>query len=77
MKKDGFICHLHAGEEEGFTLARAWKQVGGGEKEMLELDIRRALWARTLNSSEQSSNIRCWVSLEARAAKQRTLTLSG
>ena len=41
MKRDGFICHLYAGEEEGFTLARAWKQAGGGENELLEVDLKR------------------------------------
>lgn len=41
MKRDGFICHLYAGEEEGFTLQRAWKQVGGDEKELLEVDKKR------------------------------------
>ena len=41
MRRDGFICHLYAGEEEGFTLARAWKQAGGGENELLEVDLKR------------------------------------
>ena len=41
MKRDGFVCHLYAGEEEGFTLVRAWKQVGGGENELEEVDVKR------------------------------------
>ena len=41
MKRDGIIVHLFAGPDEGFTLKQAWKQSGGSEKEMLEIDILR------------------------------------
>lgn len=41
MRKNGFVCHLYAGESEGFTLERAWKQAGGKEAELLEVDLKR------------------------------------
>ena len=41
MKKYGFICHLYAGESDGFTLGRAWKQAGGTDAELLEIDLKR------------------------------------
>ena len=41
MKRDGFIVHLYAGPEEGFTLSRAWQQIGGKEVELLEIDAQR------------------------------------
>ena len=41
MKRDGYVCHLYAGADEGFTFERAWKQKGGEERELLEVDIKR------------------------------------
>ena len=41
MKRDGFIVHLYAGPEEGFTLSRAWQQIGGKKVELLEVDLQR------------------------------------
>ena len=38
--KDGFICHLFAGSEEGFTLYRAMKELGC-QKKLLEVDVLR------------------------------------
>ena len=57
MQRDGFICHLFAGEESGYTLERAWKQSGGGEKEMLEIDIKRGLDHDLLSSSGPYSGL--------------------
>ena len=33
--------HLFAGEDSGFTLARAWQQQGGQASSLLEIDIKR------------------------------------
>ena len=33
--------HLYAGESEGFTLSRGWKQQGGHENHLLEIDLKR------------------------------------
>ena len=41
LQRDGFLVHLHAGESEGFTLSRAWKQQGGNETHLLEIDLKR------------------------------------
>jgi hypothetical protein len=41
MKRDGFIAHIYAGPKEGFTLQQAWKQIGGREDALLEIDICR------------------------------------
>ena len=40
--REGCIVHLYAGPDEGYTMKRAFKEVGGKEKQMLELDIRRS-----------------------------------
>ena len=42
MQRDGFIAHLFAGEDTGFTLARAWHQQGGNGHSLLEVDIKRS-----------------------------------
>ena len=57
MQRDGFICHLFAGEESGYTLERAWKQVGGGEKELLEVDVKRGSDHDMLSSSGPYSGL--------------------
>ena len=41
MRRDGFIAHIYAGAEEGFTLQKAWEQIGGGEDSLLEVGIKR------------------------------------
>ena len=41
LQRDGFLVHLYAGESEGFTLSRAWKQQGGQENHLLEIDLKR------------------------------------
>ena len=41
LQRDGFIAHLFAGEDAGFTLARAWHQQGGDSHSLLEIDIKR------------------------------------
>ena len=41
LQRDGCIVHLYAGEDEGFTLARAWKQQGGDTNKLLEIDLKR------------------------------------
>ena len=40
--KEGCILHLYAGPDEGYTMRRAFREVGGRAKQMLELDIRRS-----------------------------------
>lgn len=41
LERDGVILHLYSGDENGLTLARAWKQIGGEEKHLLEVDLKR------------------------------------
>ena len=41
LQRDGFLLHLYAGEDSGFTLSRAFKQVGGDPTRLLEVDIKR------------------------------------
>ena len=41
LQKDGFIAHIYAGEEKGFTLSRSWKQHNGNPNHLLEIDIKR------------------------------------
>ena len=41
MRRDGFIAHIYAGAEEGFTLQKAREQTGGGADSLLEVDIKR------------------------------------
>ena len=41
-KKTGCILHLYAGPDEGYTMRRAFKEVGGVGKQVLELDILRS-----------------------------------
>ena len=40
-KREGCILHLYAGEREGYTFARAMKEVSGTARQVLELDIKR------------------------------------
>ena len=41
-KREGCILHLYAGEREGYTFARAMKEVSGTARQVLELDIKRS-----------------------------------
>ena len=41
MKRDGYLLHLFAGPDQGFTLHRAWHQVGGESWQLLEVDVER------------------------------------
>ena len=42
MERDGLLLHLYAGEKSGFTFEAAWRQSGGEEKVLLELDVKRS-----------------------------------
>eukprot|EP00438_Fugacium_kawagutii_P016096 Skav225959 [mRNA] locus=scaffold6030:76316:83572:- [translate_table: standard] len=41
MRKEGFVVHLFSGPEEGFHLGRAWKEMGGDERRLVEVDLCR------------------------------------
>lgn len=41
MTCDGFVAHLYAGPDEGFTMGRAWKQAGGSEDDLMEVGVLR------------------------------------
>ena len=41
MQRDGLLLHLYAGEDSGFTFGKAWKQCGGEERILLEVDVKR------------------------------------
>lgn len=41
MKREGFILHLYAGSDQGYTLAQSWMKHGGGEHKLLEIDVLR------------------------------------
>lgn len=41
MKRGGFVVHLYSGEADGFTLMRAFQQVGGDESQLVEIDVKR------------------------------------
>ena len=41
MRKEGFVAYLYSGPQEGFTLSRALKQLGGDQERLLEIDIVR------------------------------------
>ena len=38
---DGFVLHLYAGEDDGYTLGRALKEVGGDKTRLVEIDVKR------------------------------------
>ena len=52
LKREGFILHLYAGGKEGFTVQRAFKQVGGDEGLMLEVDEKRGPGHDMLSDSQ-------------------------
>ena len=41
LQRDGFIAHVYAGESDGFTLGRSWKQFNGDPNQLLEIDLKR------------------------------------
>ena len=41
LLREGFVVYLYAGEKDGYTLARAMKEVGGDDRRMIEIDILR------------------------------------
>ena len=41
-RRDGLMVHLYAGPDSGFTLAHAWRQLGGEVDKLLEIDIQRS-----------------------------------
>ena len=41
MEQDGFVVHLYAGRDEGYTLSRAFQEVGGDKRRLLEIDVER------------------------------------
>ena len=38
---DGFVLHLYTGEDDGYTLGRALKEVGGDKTRLVEIDVKR------------------------------------
>ena len=40
-KREGCVLHLYAGEASGYTFARAFREAGGREKQVLEIDVKR------------------------------------
>ena len=57
-EKQGCIVHLYAGPDEGYTMKRAFKEVGGHEKQMLELDILRSEKHNMLDNNVYPSLLR-------------------
>ena len=41
IQRQGMTVHLYAGEEEGFTLRRAYQQIGGDPELLIEIDLKR------------------------------------
>lgn len=75
MRRDGYVCHLYAGPDQGFAMMRAWKQAGGEEKELLEIDLSVArsatcCWtlAHTLDWSGRCGRASSWLWLEDQTA---------
>ena len=46
MQEEGFIAHLYAGEADGYSLSRAFKEVGGDNNLLLEIDLKREVVER-------------------------------
>ena len=61
LQRDGCLVHLYAGEAEGFTPARAWKQQGGDVNKLLELDLKRGEGHNMLMDSGAYSGLLCAV----------------
>ena len=41
MTSQGFLVHLYAGESAGYSLSRAFKEVGGDGRRLVEIDVKR------------------------------------
>ena len=41
MEREGFVAHLYAGKDEGYTLGRAFREIGGDKRRLVEIDIER------------------------------------
>ena len=41
MKREGFVVHLYAGKDSGFTLKKSWEQRQGSPHQLLEVDLER------------------------------------
>ena len=41
LLEEGFVVYIYAGEKEGYSLARAMKEVGGDPRRLVEIDILR------------------------------------
>lgn len=39
--RQGFVVHLFAGEKDGYTLSRAFKENGGDQRRLVEIDVKR------------------------------------
>ena len=59
MKRDGFLLHLFAGADEGFTLQRAWQQAGGKDWQLLEIDLVRGEEQDLLKPRLYGALLRC------------------
>ena len=69
-KRDGCVLHLFAGGSEGYTFARAYKEIGGCSKQVLEIDIQRGEDQNLCRSS-------CYGSLMRMASDGQISTLIG
>ena len=59
-KQEGLVVHLYSGADSGFTLKRAWKQLGGREDVLIELDVVRGKdHDMLLNKGAYSGLLRC------------------
>eukprot|EP00435_Cladocopium_sp_Y103_P026293 s3759_g6.t1 len=41
FQRDGLMVHLYSGPDQGYTLGRAWRQRGGDNMSLLEIDLLR------------------------------------
>ena len=41
LEKEGFVVHLYAGQDNGSTLTRAFKEIGGDCQKLVEIDTQR------------------------------------
>ena len=64
LQRDGCLVHLYAGEAEGITLARAWKQEGGDVNKLLAAGVGLEAWGRAARCSSQSGCIHRWTQLQ-------------
>ena len=69
-KRDGCVLHLYAGEAEGYTFGRAYKEAGGCAKQVLEIDIKRG-------DGHDLRKVSCYGSLMRMALAGHIATLVG